>query len=133
MLCTARRLWRYSLVQCLTKRDLGEIASSEGFEDVEEFRTVVQDFAREHIAPYAARVDQENTFPSDVNLWKSMANFGLHGTLCSSLNRSRYKSILRHYSFPILWGPRIELLAPLHRYGRAQSRFRLHRLGVWCP
>ena len=133
MRCAARRLWRYTSVQRLTKRDLGEIASNEGFEDVEEFRTVVHDFAREHIAPYAARVDQENSFPSEVNLWKRMADFGLHGIRHSSLDHSRHNPVFRYYRVSILWGPRIELLAPLYRDGRAQSSLGIHCLGVWCP
>lgn len=48
-------------------------------QDVEELRLAVQDFAKERIAPYAEQVDRQNSFPQNVNLWKEMGDFGLHG------------------------------------------------------
>lgn len=45
----------------------------------EEFKESVRKFAEEHIAPRAAQIDHANSFPQDVNLWKLMGDFSLHG------------------------------------------------------
>eukprot|EP00899_Mesostigma_viride_P005202 jgi/Mesvir1/14683/Mv05347-RA.1 len=39
----------------------------------------VRRFAEEHLAPRAAEIDATNSFPKDVNLWKLMGDFSLHG------------------------------------------------------
>ena len=44
-----------------------------------EFRASVADFAAREIAPHAERVDKENSFPKDVNLWAKLGEFGLLG------------------------------------------------------
>lgn len=44
-----------------------------------QFKESVRKFAQENIAPYAAQIDHQNTFPKDVNLWKKMGEFDLHG------------------------------------------------------
>ncbi|KDO73191.1 hypothetical protein CISIN_1g014993mg [Citrus sinensis] len=50
------------------------------FDDTQlQFKESVGQFARENIAPRAANIDQSNSFPQDVNLWKLMGNFNLHG------------------------------------------------------
>ncbi|GAY38313.1 hypothetical protein CUMW_035740 [Citrus unshiu] len=50
------------------------------FDDTQlQFKESVGQFARENIAPRAAKIDQSNSFPQDVNLWKLMGNFNLHG------------------------------------------------------
>lgn len=49
---------------------------------VEELRSNVFDFGKKFIAPYADQIDRENSFPSDVNLWKLLGDFGLHGESC---------------------------------------------------
>ncbi|CAD7696441.1 unnamed protein product [Ostreobium quekettii] len=46
---------------------------------VEEFRQQVRDFARRSVAPHAEAVDRANAFPRDVDLWRAMGEFGLHG------------------------------------------------------
>lgn len=52
-------------------------------EEIEEFRSTVQNFARSAVAPVAAEIDRTNSFPpSDAdgrNLWTAMGDFGLHG------------------------------------------------------
>lgn len=45
----------------------------------EEFRQHVSDFAERIIAPHAADIDTQNTFPETVNLWTAMGEMGLHG------------------------------------------------------
>lgn len=45
----------------------------------EQFKESVRQFAQENIAPHAAAIDHSNTFPTDVNLWKMMGDFNLHG------------------------------------------------------
>jgi alkylation response protein AidB-like acyl-CoA dehydrogenase len=45
----------------------------------EQFKESVRQFAQENIAPHAAAIDANNTFPQDVNLWKLMGDFNLHG------------------------------------------------------
>ncbi len=45
--------------------------------DVEMLRKSVQDFAQDRIAPRAAAIDRDNTFPRD--LWPEMGALGLHG------------------------------------------------------
>ncbi|GMH33440.1 hypothetical protein BSKO_01274 [Bryopsis sp. KO-2023] len=46
---------------------------------VGEFRDLVAGFASEHVKARAEQVDRDNAFPKDVNLWKMMGDFGLHG------------------------------------------------------
>lgn len=44
-----------------------------------EFRENVGQFAQSVIAPHAEEVDKTNNFPTSVNLWKEMGDFGLLG------------------------------------------------------
>ena len=46
-------------------------------EDIEALRDQVQKFAQARIAPQAAKIDRENTFPAE--LWREMGNLGLLG------------------------------------------------------
>lgn len=50
-------------------------------EELAEFRESVRGFAQEVIAPHAAEIDANNSFPTSVNLWKAMGDMGLHGEL----------------------------------------------------
>lgn len=45
----------------------------------QQFKEGVERFAQENIAPHAAKIDRTNSFPQEVNLWKLMGDFGLHG------------------------------------------------------
>lgn len=50
------------------------------FDDTEkQFKESVYQFAQENIAPHAAKIDAANQVPKDVNLWKLMGDFNLHG------------------------------------------------------
>ncbi|KAF3336994.1 isovaleryl-CoA dehydrogenase [Carex littledalei] len=50
------------------------------FDDTQkQFKESVHQFAQEHIAPHAAKIDLINYFPKEVNLWKLMGDFNLHG------------------------------------------------------
>ncbi|XP_025881672.1 isovaleryl-CoA dehydrogenase, mitochondrial isoform X1 [Oryza sativa Japonica Group] len=61
-------------------RRLYSSASSLLFDDTQEqFKESVHKFAQETIAPHAAAIDASNHFPKDVNLWKLMGDFNLHG------------------------------------------------------
>ncbi|CAI0398128.1 unnamed protein product [Linum tenue] len=44
-----------------------------------QFKESVKQFAEEHIAPRASKIDHDNSFPKDVNLWKLMGEFNLLG------------------------------------------------------
>lgn len=46
-------------------------------DEIKMLRKMVADFARDHIAPIAASVDSDNTFPR--HLWPMMGELGLHG------------------------------------------------------
>ncbi|KAG6550376.1 hypothetical protein Mapa_008339 [Marchantia paleacea] len=48
-------------------------------ETAEQFKESVRQFAQENIAPHAAKTDLTNSFPKDVNVWKLMGDFNLHG------------------------------------------------------
>ncbi len=48
-------------------------------ESLSEFRESVRSFAQEVIAPLAADIDRANNFPSHIDLWRELGNFGLHG------------------------------------------------------
>ncbi|KAG6516259.1 hypothetical protein ZIOFF_026714 [Zingiber officinale] len=55
-------------------------SSSLLFDDTQkQFKESVSQFAQENIAPHAAKIDATNHFPKDVNLWKLMGGFNLHG------------------------------------------------------
>ncbi|KAI5391117.1 hypothetical protein KIW84_076106 [Lathyrus oleraceus] len=50
------------------------------FDDTQiQFKESVAQFANENIAPHASKIDHTNYFPQEVNLWKSMGEFNLHG------------------------------------------------------
>ncbi|MCD7453683.1 2-methylacyl-CoA dehydrogenase, mitochondrial [Datura stramonium] len=44
-----------------------------------QFKESVAKFAQENIAPFAEKIDRTNSFPEEVNLWKLMGDFNLHG------------------------------------------------------
>ncbi|XP_019413615.1 PREDICTED: isovaleryl-CoA dehydrogenase, mitochondrial isoform X2 [Lupinus angustifolius] len=44
-----------------------------------QFKESVSQFASENIAPHASKIDHTNYFPKEINLWKSMGEFNLHG------------------------------------------------------
>lgn len=44
-----------------------------------QFKESVAKFAQENIAPYAEKIDRTNSFPKEINLWKLMGDFNLHG------------------------------------------------------
>lgn len=46
-------------------------------EDIEALRDMVHRWAQDRVAPMAASIDSENTFPSE--LWQEMGELGLHG------------------------------------------------------
>ncbi|KAL9272721.1 Isovaleryl-CoA dehydrogenase, mitochondrial-like protein [Drosera capensis] len=55
-------------------------SSSLLFDDTQlQFKESVSQFAQENIAPHAAKIDKTNYFPEEVNLWKLMGDFNLHG------------------------------------------------------
>ena len=54
-------------------------SSSHSTEHIEEFRDIVKTFAQGYVAPYAASIDENASFPKEVNLWTAMGEFGLHG------------------------------------------------------
>ncbi|CAI9272988.1 unnamed protein product [Lactuca saligna] len=43
------------------------------------FKEGLQQFVQEKIAPHADKIDKMDSFPEDVNLWKAMGDFDLHG------------------------------------------------------
>ncbi|KAI3721996.1 hypothetical protein L2E82_33017 [Cichorium intybus] len=43
------------------------------------FKEGLQQFVQEKIAPHADKIDKTDSFPEDVNLWKAMGDFDLHG------------------------------------------------------
>ncbi|KAJ6691590.1 ACYL-COA DEHYDROGENASE [Salix purpurea] len=50
------------------------------FDDTQlQFKESVSQFTQENIAPFASTIDQSNYFPKDINLWKLMGDFNLHG------------------------------------------------------
>ncbi|XP_022728919.1 isovaleryl-CoA dehydrogenase, mitochondrial isoform X1 [Durio zibethinus] len=50
------------------------------FDDTQlQFKESVRQFAQENIAPHASKIDHSNSFPKEVNLWKLMGDFNLHG------------------------------------------------------
>ena len=55
------------------------VDTSTNDDQVEEFRDTVRSFAQTLVAPHAADIDKNNSFPKDVNLWTAMGDFGLHG------------------------------------------------------
>lgn len=46
---------------------------------VDDFRETVREFAQRVIAPRAADIDRSNSFPKDVDLWRELGEYGLHG------------------------------------------------------
>jgi isovaleryl-CoA dehydrogenase len=54
-------------------------STSQTSESLAEFRDQVKQFAQAVIAPHAEHVDKSNDFPTNVNLWREMGEFGLLG------------------------------------------------------
>ncbi|PON80420.1 Cyclohexanecarboxyl-CoA dehydrogenase [Trema orientale] len=62
------------------QRQIASFSTSLLFDDTQvQFKESVAQFAQEKIAPHASKIDQANSFPQDVNLWKLMGEFNLHG------------------------------------------------------
>ncbi|KAM6597963.1 hypothetical protein CsatA_008487 [Cannabis sativa] len=62
------------------QRHFASFSTSLLFDDTQiQFKESVSQFAQEKIAPHASKIDQTNSFPKDVNLWKLMGEFNLHG------------------------------------------------------
>ncbi|XP_016508415.1 2-methylacyl-CoA dehydrogenase, mitochondrial-like isoform X2 [Nicotiana tabacum] len=53
-----------------------------------QFKESVAKFAQENIAPFAEKIDRTNSFPKDVNLWKVMGDFNLHGITAPEISRA---------------------------------------------
>ncbi|GLC36997.1 hypothetical protein PLESTB_000170300 [Pleodorina starrii] len=74
-----------SLLSSSLHRQLSSAAEASPSEEsgkraqLREFRSQVQQFAQQVIAPHAETIDRENNFPSSVNLWREMGTFGLLG------------------------------------------------------
>ncbi|KAK4356408.1 hypothetical protein RND71_025379 [Anisodus tanguticus] len=50
------------------------------------FKESVAQFAQENIAPHAEKIDRTNHFLKDVDLWKLMEDFNLHGITVPAMN-----------------------------------------------
>lgn len=50
-------------------------------QDDSEFRENVHEFAKTVVAPQAEHVDKSNNFPTQVDLWQQMGEFGLLGSI----------------------------------------------------
>ncbi|XP_040994794.1 isovaleryl-CoA dehydrogenase, mitochondrial isoform X1 [Juglans microcarpa x Juglans regia] len=62
------------------KRQCASFSTALLFDDTQiQFKESVAQFAQENIAPHASKIDQTNYFPKEVNLWKLMGDFNLHG------------------------------------------------------
>ncbi|CAI9105140.1 OLC1v1003999C2 [Oldenlandia corymbosa var. corymbosa] len=73
-----------SIASAFLRRQKGSgfaaFSNSPLFDDTrKQFKEGVARFAQEHIAPHASTIDKTNYFPKEVNLWKLMGDFGLHG------------------------------------------------------
>ena len=77
----------YPLAAAASQRFQHAEAAEATTDALSEFRENVREFAQRAIAPHASEIDRQNTFPSSVNLWKDIGDFGLHG-------RSRYSWLL---------------------------------------
>ncbi|XP_042067902.1 isovaleryl-CoA dehydrogenase, mitochondrial [Salvia splendens] len=72
----------FALTSSLSRRTRSSAAFSTSllFDDTQkQFKESVAQFAEENIAPHAAEIDRSNYLPKDVNLWKLMGDFNLHG------------------------------------------------------
>mmetsp|Transcript_2330 Transcript_2330/g.6033 ORF Transcript_2330/g.6033 Transcript_2330/m.6033 type:complete len:436 (+) Transcript_2330:170-1477(+) len=69
-------LLRKADVSILPSEDAPSVVSEQ---ELAEFRENVREFSRRVIAPHAATIDKANSFPADVDLWREMGDFGLHG------------------------------------------------------
>ena len=93
---------------------------------LQEFRETVREFAQRAIAPHAAEIDRQNTFPASTNLWKDIGDFGLHGEQ-QRVAKSSMQSVIRQQlrkgaccrpdSTIRLWRVGCWLSAPLHCHG----------------
>nr|XP_027070384.1 isovaleryl-CoA dehydrogenase, mitochondrial-like [Coffea arabica] len=62
------------------RQSAAAFSTSSFFDDSrKQFKEGVARFAQENIAPCASKIDTTNYFPEEVNLWKLMGDFGLHG------------------------------------------------------
>ncbi|KAK9787632.1 hypothetical protein WJX73_009241 [Symbiochloris irregularis] len=74
-ICRARPL----LSQQAVRSQHADAAEADVSVSAEDFRETCRDFAARSIAPLAADIDRNNSFPKDVNLWTAIGEFGLHG------------------------------------------------------
>ncbi|XP_059660599.1 isovaleryl-CoA dehydrogenase, mitochondrial isoform X1 [Cornus florida] len=75
-----------TLAAALSRRETQRAAFSTSllFDDTQiQFKESISQFAQENIAPHASKIDETNYFPKDVNLWRLMGDFNLHGVTAS--------------------------------------------------
>ncbi|KAJ8543910.1 hypothetical protein K7X08_025528 [Anisodus acutangulus] len=71
------------------------------------FKESVAQFAQENIAPHAEKIDRTNHFPKDVDLWKLMGDFNLHGITVPALSHwpmEIYRLRIGFHQLPIGYG-----------------------------
>ncbi len=64
----------------LTQAAVDTSVGPEG-QELERFRESVQAFAASCVAQHAEEIDKQASFPTKVDLWRAMGDFGLHGEL----------------------------------------------------
>ncbi|CAN4119377.1 unnamed protein product [Withania somnifera] len=69
-----------SVLSRIKNQHVAAFSTSLLFDDTQkQFKESVAQFSQENIAPHAEKIDRTNYFPQDVNLWKLMGDFNLHG------------------------------------------------------
>eukprot|EP00877_Chromochloris_zofingiensis_P004391 jgi/Chrzof1/13953/Cz08g19070.t1 len=76
---TCSRMCRSSHSSCMRLAAAWSRGLSSHAQDDSEFRENVHEFAKTVVAPQAEHVDKSNNFPTQVDLWQQMGEFGLLG------------------------------------------------------
>lgn len=87
------------------------------------FREQVYEFAQRVVAPHASDIDASNSFPTSVNLWKEMGDFGLHGLTAPE----EYGGLAMGYRFHCI---AMEVCSVIQEVGVGRHTLYIHTTGA---
>lgn len=114
----------------------GAMLAAEQSEELAEFREHVHRFAMEKVAPRADEIDALGDFPADMDIWRTLGEFGLHGITVPEEDGGLGKGYLAHVvameelsrasgSLALSYGAHSNLcINQLARHGNAEQKAR---------
>lgn len=132
----AKKTFSASSVDAAEAMVKGALIASEQAEELGELREHVHRFARDTVAPRAEEIDALGDFPADMDIWRKLGEFGLHGITVPEEDGGLGKGYLAHViameelsrasgSLALSYGAHSNLcINQLARHGNAEQKAR---------